>query len=238
MSDSATPWTVTRQAPLPIILQIRILEWVAIPFSRESSRSKAQTLVSCTASEFSTIWATREAPSFKKYGLNSEWGRPILTNLKQLPRYTNNFFLSFRMACILCTRMYFVSCVPQMEGDIYRKCLCMYRVYPDSRIHSSQFSSVIQSCPTLCNPMDWSMPGLPVHHQLLDRAQIDVYQVGDAIQPSHLCHLLLLLPSIFPAFWSFSMSQFFSSGGQSSGASASVLVLPTNIQDWFISISL
>ena len=48
-----------------------------------------------------------------------------------------------------------------------------------------------------------------------------------------LCHPLLLLPSIFPAFWSFSMSQFFSSGGQSSGASASMLVLPMNIQGWF-----
>ena len=55
MSDSATPWTVTRQAPLPIILQIRILEWVAIPFSRESYQSKDQTLVYCIASEFSTI---------------------------------------------------------------------------------------------------------------------------------------------------------------------------------------
>ena len=46
-------------------------------------------------------------------------------------------------------------------------------------------SSVMQSCLTLCDPMDCSMPGLPVHHQLPEPAQIHVYPVGDAIQPSH-----------------------------------------------------
>ena len=48
-----------------------------------------------------------------------------------------------------------------------------------------QFSSVIQSCPTLCDPMNCSMPGLPVHHQLLEFTQTHVHRVGDAIQPSH-----------------------------------------------------
>ena len=48
-----------------------------------------------------------------------------------------------------------------------------------------QFSSVAQSCPTLCNPMNCSMPGLPVHHQLLEFTQTHVHQVSDAIQPSH-----------------------------------------------------
>ena len=48
-----------------------------------------------------------------------------------------------------------------------------------------QFSSVAQSCPTLCNPMDWSTPGFPVHHQLPELTQTHVHQVGDAIQPSH-----------------------------------------------------
>ena len=50
---------------------------------------------------------------------------------------------------------------------------------------SVQFSSVAQSCPTLCDPMNCSTPGLPVHHQLLEFIQIHVRQVGDAIQPSH-----------------------------------------------------
>ena len=48
-----------------------------------------------------------------------------------------------------------------------------------------QFSSVSQSCPTLCDPMDCSMPGFPVHHQLLELAQTQVHRVSDAIQPSH-----------------------------------------------------
>ena len=48
-----------------------------------------------------------------------------------------------------------------------------------------QFSSVTQSCPTLCNLMDCSMSGFPVYHQLLELTQTQVHQVGDAIQPSH-----------------------------------------------------
>ena len=48
-----------------------------------------------------------------------------------------------------------------------------------------QFSSVAQLCLTLCDPMDCSTPGLPVHHQLLEFTQTHVHQVGDAIQPSH-----------------------------------------------------
>ena len=49
-----------------------------------------------------------------------------------------------------------------------------------------QFRSVAQLCLTLCNPMDCSTPGLPVHHQQLGHAQTHVHGVGDAIQPSHL----------------------------------------------------
>ena len=49
----------------------------------------------------------------------------------------------------------------------------------------NQFSSVTQSCPTLCDPMNHSTPGLPVHHQLPEFTQIHVHRVGDAIQPSH-----------------------------------------------------
>ena len=50
---------------------------------------------------------------------------------------------------------------------------------------SVQFSSVAQSCPTLCDPMNRSTPGLPVHHQLLEFTQTHVHRVSDAIQPSH-----------------------------------------------------
>ena len=61
-----------------------------------------------------------------------------------------------------------------------------------------QLSSVAQSCLSLCNPMDCSMPGFPVHHQIPELAQTCVHQVGDAIQPSH----PMLSPS--PAFRVFS----------------------------------
>ena len=59
---------------------------------------------------------------------------------------------------------------------------------------SPLFSSVTQSCPTLCDPMNCSMPGLPAHHQLSEFTQTHVYRVGDAIQPSH----PLLSPSPAP----------------------------------------
>ena len=49
----------------------------------------------------------------------------------------------------------------------------------------AQFSSITQSCPALCNPMDYSMPGFPVHHQLPELSQIHVHRVSDAIQPFH-----------------------------------------------------
>ena len=52
-------------------------------------------------------------------------------------------------------------------------------------VSSFQFSSVTQSCPTLCNPMNHSTPGLPVHHQLPEFTQTHVHRVSDAIQPSH-----------------------------------------------------
>ena len=56
---------------------------------------------------------------------------------------------------------------------------------PSNSTRSIQFSSAAQLCPTLCDPMDCSMPGLPVHHQLLEFTQTHVHRVGDAIQPSH-----------------------------------------------------
>ena len=52
-------------------------------------------------------------------------------------------------------------------------------------INIQTFSSAIQSCPTLCDPMDCSTPGLPDHHQLPEFTQTHIHQVGDAIQPSH-----------------------------------------------------
>ena len=67
------------------------------------------------------------------------------------------------------------------------------------------FNSVVQSCLTVCDPMDCSMPGFSVHHQLPELAQIHDHRVSDAIQPSYpLSSHSLLLPSIFPSIWIFS----------------------------------
>ena len=67
--------------------------------------------------------------------------------------------------------------------------------------HCTQVSSVAQSCPTLCDPMDCSTPDLPVHHQLPEFTQTHVHRVGDAIQLSH------LLLSCFPPAISLSQHQ-------------------------------
>ena len=93
--------------------------------------------------------------------------------------------------------------------------------------------SVARSCLTLCMTLDCSPLGFPVLHHLPEFAQTHVHWVSDTIQPSH----PLLSPSppalnLFPASGSFLLSQFFASGGQSTGVSASASVLPVNIQDW------
>ena len=72
------------------------------------------------------------------------------------------------------------------------------------KFSSVQFSSVTQSYPTLCNPMDYSTPGLPVHHQLPEFTQTHVHWVSDASNHLILCRPLLLLPSIFPSIRVFS----------------------------------
>ena len=98
----------------------------------------------------------------------------------------------------------------------------------------SQFSSVAQSCPILCNPMDCSTPGLPVHHQLPEFTQTHVHWIGDAIQPSH--PLLSPSPPAFNLSQCQGLFQWVSSLHQVVrvlGVSASALVLPVNIQDWF-----
>ena len=110
---------------------------------------------------------------------------------------------------------------------IYLRCLKVFEC-------TLQFSSVAQSCPTLCDPMNCSTLGLLVHHQLPDSAPTHVHWVGDAIQPSYpLSFPFSSCPQSLPASESFPMTWFFTSGGQNIGVSATVSVLPMNIQDWF-----
>ena len=95
-----------------------------------------------------------------------------------------------------------------------------------------QFCSVAQSGPTLCDPMNCSTPGLPVHHQLPEFTQTHIHRVGDAIQPSH----PLSSPSPPAPYPSWHQGlfqwQLFTWGSQSIGVSASASVLPMNTQDW------
>ena len=96
-----------------------------------------------------------------------------------------------------------------------------------------QFSSVTQLCLTLCDPVNHSTPGLPVHHQLPDFTQTHVHRVSGAIQPPH--------PLSTPSPPALSLSQHqglfkrvnSASGGQNIGVSASASVLPMNIQGCF-----
>ena len=96
-----------------------------------------------------------------------------------------------------------------------------------------QFSSVPQSCLSLCDPMDCSTPGLPVHHQLPEFTQTHVHCISDTANHLIPCRSLLLLPSIFPSIRVFSNESALCIRWQSIGVSASASVLPMNIQDWF-----
>ena len=95
-----------------------------------------------------------------------------------------------------------------------------------------QFSLVTQLCPTFCDPMNCSMPGLPVHQN--SRSLPKFMPIESVIPSSHLilCHPLLFLPPIPPSIRVFSKESTFPWGGQSIGVSASASVLPMNTQNW------
>ena len=110
-------------------------------------------------------------------------------------------------------------------------CECFIHKYKKWMLYCAVLITLL--CLTLCNSMDYSTPGFPVLHYLLEFAQTYVHWVSDAIQPSH-----LLWSASSPALnlsqpQSLFLCWLFASGGQSIGASASSSVLPMNIQDWF-----
>ena len=75
----------------------------------------------------------------------------------------------------------------------------IYGAFVSTSRRKVRISSVAQLCPTVCNPMDCSTPGFPVHHQFPELAQTQVHRVSDAIQPSYPLSSPSLLPSIFPS---------------------------------------
>ena len=100
--------------------------------------------------------------------------------------------------------------------------------------YSVQFSSVSQSCPTLCDPINRSPPGLPVHHQISEFTQTHVHRASDAIHPAISSWVVPFssCPQSLPASESFPMSQLFAWGGQSTRVSASASFPPKKSQGW------
>ena len=128
------------------ILQARILEWVATPFSKDlpdpgikPGLLHCRQILYCLSHQRSPIWTFVGKVT------------PLLFN--KLSRF-----------------VILIAFLPRV---------------PFNFNNTVQFSSVTQPCPTLCDPMNRSTPGLPVHHQLLEFTQTHVHQVSDAIQPSH-----------------------------------------------------
>ena len=138
--------------------------------------------------------------------------------------YENGFF---RLLFFLMTYPIFKLIL--VQGQVWYQFICHGQI---RRFSSFQFSSVAQSCPTLCDTMNCSTPGLPVHHELPEFTQTHVHRVSDATQPS----LPLSSPSphapnpFQPE--SFPMSQRFMWGGQSTGVSASASFPPKKSQGW------
>jgi len=158
-----------------------------------------------------------------------------------------NFYLSiFSSQCCVS----FTSTVKQNESYIYTHpySLSSYQVHTEHWVDVlvlcyrfalvnyfiHQFSSVAQSCIALCNPMDCSMAGFPVHYQLQELSQTHVHWVDDATQPSHplLWHPLLLPPSIIPSIKVFSNESFLCIRCPKYWSFSFSKVLPMNIQDW------
>ena len=116
-------------------------------------------------------------------------------------------------------------CFPALTSGILGRMALRWRVtYP--RLSLLQFSSVAQSCLTLCNPMDCSTPGLPVHQQLPEFTQTHVHRVSDAIQPSH------PLSSPSPPAFTLSQHQRFFKWVSSSHQAAKVLDLQLQHQSF------
>ena len=154
------------------------------------------------------------------HGLRAEgvcfphWEYNVKTKIHWVPWIFSDFVLKNEKSCIFflvlleynwCAVLCFY-CTAKWSCYTY---ICSFRLFPIQAIteywvefpvlYSRFFSSVARLCPTLCDPMDCSTPGLPVHHQLLELTQTHVHWVGDAIQPSH--------PLLSPSPPAFSLSQ-------------------------------
>ena len=141
--------------------------------------------------------------------------KPLVKYMKKVLKEDkeNNRFYSSKSSCIIMKMSDTEGTEDRyLRGYYIKKEPCRGTIFVTDRkqksmvfaVLSAQFSSVAQSCLTLCNPMNRSRPGLPVYHHLPEFTQTHVHQVGDAIQPSHPLSTLLLLPPIPPSIRDFS----------------------------------
>ena len=111
-------------------------------------------------------------------------------------------------------------------------CMCVCVLFDCYMETSVQFSSIAQSCPTLCDPMNRSTPGLPVDHQLWSSCKLMSIELMMPSSHLILCHPLLLLPPIPPRIRVFSNESTLRMRWQSTGVSDLASFLPNNTQDW------
>ena len=112
------------------------------------------------------------------------WKQPMCPSVDKCIRklwyiYTTEYYSAIKKNTFESVLMRWMKLEPIIQSEVSQKEKHQYS------INSVQFSSVAQSCPTLCGPMNRSMPGLPVHHQPPEFTQTHVHRVSDAIQPSH-----------------------------------------------------
>ena len=93
--------------------------------------------------------------------------------------------MQFNQDVHLLPKIYVFLFLSSMGYSLVSKMSIFFKRYLFKLYNCHSVSSVVQSCRTLCNPMNRSMPGLPVYHQLLEFTQTHMHLVGDAIQPSH-----------------------------------------------------
>ena len=251
VSDSSDP----RDCSLPGssihgIFQARVLEWHAIAFSMWPTGRALFAKGSCVSLEVGRkTWFSYppiHSPPPKKPKHDISFPVPVYYDT-QLESSTSDYGLQHPK--YTCKIKFGNVCFGERgEAEVFNLTVNVnYFVhYRDAVFHcfkdamsqrfiwgSVQFSSVTQSCLTLCDPMNHSTPGFPVHHHLPEFTQTHVHRLGDAIQPSH------PLSSPFPPAPNpsqhqslFPVSQLFAWGSQSTGVSALASFLPKNTQGW------
>ena len=161
MSDSLRPWTAARQPSLSFTIFWSLLKLTSI----ESVMPSNHVILYCPLLILPPIFPSNRVFS-NELALHIRCTKYWCLNFSIDPSNEYSWLIFFR-----------IEWFDLLAAQGILKSLL--------RVSSVQFSSVTQSCPTLCDPMNRSTPGLPVHHQLPEFTQTHVRQVSDAIQPSH-----------------------------------------------------